>query len=157
MLSTSSDSDLTNLELFLIATILVSIFMGVGYFVVWSLEKYRHSGVKKNVQDNKSKLNKLENDYTWRLVKVIYISISIVVTCISSWLAYNSTIQGIKKVEWNGLTSYSTPSGPSVSKATLTFIVTAGIFWIIYVFLLPKIYAYLKPLNSSNHPGAKKN
>lgn len=82
----------------------------------------------------RDRLEDLEWDYRWRRVKVTYITVAAIFTCIIT--------VGVFSVDTSRYI-YS-PYKPNPGGAFIALLVCIGVFWILYMIVLPKLYAYLK-------------
>lgn len=90
------------------------------------------------LRSSKARVSELERDYTWRKVKVGYIILAAIVVAAVTGAAYNSTVSEPPYYE------------PSADAAWSALIVGVVIVWLVYRFVLTRVYRYLAKPRDDN-------
>lgn len=116
----------------------------IVFLVVWVMKKAKRANVAAEIRQSKSRLKNLEPDRRWRVVKVIYIALSTLITVLAATSAYILPVRN-EEATWG----YASHAQPDMSAGVITLLVGALISWVIYRFLIPKLYIYLAPVENS--------
>jgi hypothetical protein len=107
---------------------------------------------------SKARLDQLERDHKWRLVKVVYIVLAVLIVVVIGYTTYESSKLVYNKGEiWSkALLDARRPMsnpidrGGDKSNTFWAVFLSTTVLWGVYRFLLPKLYLYLKSPHESD-------
>lgn len=120
------------------------VILVIVFLIVWLLKKVKPKDIATEIRQSKRRLENLESDRRWRVVKVIYIALSTSITVITATSVYMSPARD-EEAMWG----YAGHAQLDMSTGVITLVVGALISWVIYRFLIPKLYTYLAPVRNS--------
>ncbi len=108
------------------------VIVAIIYAIVKITVKLARGDLKRSLNDTKQQSSQLERDYAWRRVKVVYVIASTLVVLMCTGVAYTSTADELPYFE------------PSMELGWLALIAGTTVAWLVYRFMLPRVYSYLK-------------
>lgn len=123
-------------ELFVGFTVLVALI----YLVLQIATKSPANKTNRQIKKDRSGLRVLEKDYRWRRIKVLYITVSVILSALAGSWAYQTS----SEVLYDPTYAAYTIGKPSTADGFFAMLTTGVILWIAFRLIAPRLFLYLK-------------